>query len=380
MEIVMNNISASENNAPVAVVENDKTMAAIRPSEAKPVVWQSSRFGHSYADRPDITIQEVIEDAHLDYNVIKQHLIRVNDTAYESILNGTPMVGLQLSKDDIITSHCATVDERNDKTLGVVGSEYGVVQNSKAFEFINFIEQVSGVAPKIETAGRLGNGERIFITARLGEDSFLSPQDAIKNYVVFTNSHDGSGAVMAFFTPVRVICQNTLNMAIRECPNKVVFKHTKHVNSRLDWEIEENRKKALEVFSRSVQFSAKFIERMKGLQEERVDTKYVNDFTAQLLLQPSQFKLYQQADGKMESVEEISTRTRNSIMALRDSIENGIGQQFDRGTKLWLINGVTTMLHNESKWRNEESEFSALMEGSGLKKVQKAYDLLTKIA
>jgi len=380
MEIVMNNISASENNAPVAVVENDKTMAAIRPSEAKPVVWQSSRFGHSYADRPNITIQEVIEDAHLDYNVIKQHLIRVNDTAYESILNGTPMVGLQLSKDDIITSHCATVDERNDKTLGVVGSEYGVVQNSKAFEFINFIEQVSGVAPKIETAGRLGNGERIFITARLGEDSFLSPQDAIKNYVVFTNSHDGSGAVMAFFTPIRVICQNTLNMAIRECPNKVVFKHTKHVNSRLDWEIEENRKKALEVFSRSVQFSAKFIERMKGLQEERVDTKYVNDFTAQLLLQPSQFKLYQQADGKMESVEEISTRTRNSIMALRNSIENGIGQQFDRGTKLWLINGVTTMLHNESKWRNEESEFSALMEGSGLKKVQKAYDLLTKIA
>lgn len=376
----MNNISASENNAPVAVVENDKTMAAIRPSEAKPVVWQSSRFGHSYADRPNITIQEVIEDAHLDYNVIKQHLIRVNDTAYESILNGTPMVGLQLSKDDIITSHCATVDERNDKTLGVVGSEYGVVQNSKAFEFINFIEQVSGVAPKIETAGRLGNGERIFITARLGEDSFLSPQDAIKNYVVFTNSHDGSGAVMAFFTPIRVICQNTLNMAIRECPNKVVFKHTKHVNSRLDWEIEENRKKALEVFSRSVQFSAKFIERMKGLQEERVDTKYVNDFTAQLLLQPSQFKLYQQADGKMESVEEISTRTRNSIMALRNSIENGIGQQFDRGTKLWLINGVTTMLHNESKWRNEESEFSALMEGSGLKKVQKAYDLLTKIA
>lgn len=380
MEIAMNNISASENNAPVAVVENDKTMTTIRQSEAKPVVWQSSRFGHSYADRPDITIQEVIEDAHLDYNVIKQHLIRVNDAAYESILNGTPMVGLQLSKDDIITSHCATVDERNDKTLGVVGSEYGVVQNTKAFEFINFIEQVSGVAPKIETAGRLGNGERIFITARMGEDSFLSPQDAIKNYVVFTNSHNGSGAVMAFFTPIRVICQNTLNMAIRECPNKVVFKHTKHVNSRLDWEIEENRKKALEVFSRSVQFSAKFIERMKGLQGERVDSKYVQDFTAQLLLQPAQYKLYQQADGKMESVEEISTRTRNSVMALRDSIENGIGQQFDRGTKLWLINGVTTMLHNESKWRNEESEFSALMEGSGLKKVQKAYDLLTKIA
>lgn len=379
MEIVMNNNSVMNGTQ---VENNDgKTIAAIRPTEAKPVVWNSSRFGHSYADQPNITIQEVIEDAHLDYNVVKQHLIRVNDQVYDAINNGQPMVGLNLSKNDIITSHCATVDERNDKTLGVVGSEYGVVQNSKAFEFINFIEQVSdGVAPKIETAGRLGNGERIFITARLGEDSFLSPMDSVKNYVVFTNSHDGSGAVMAFFTPIRVICQNTLNMAIRECPNKVVFKHTKHVNSRLDWEIEENRKKALEVFSRSVKFSEKFIERMKCLQGERVDAKYVEDFTAQLLLQPAQFKLYQQANGKMDTIEEISTRTKNSVMALRDSIENGIGQQFDRGTKLWLINGVTTMLHNESKWRNEENEFSALMEGSGLKKVQKAYDLLTKIA
>lgn len=378
MELAINN-NATMVEA-TATVDNNKSMVSIRPTDAKPVVWAKRTFGDSYTDRPDVTIQDVIQESHLDYNVVKQHLIRVNDQAYESILNGTPMVGLQLSKDDIITSHCATVDERNDKTLGVVGSEYGVVQNSKAFEFIDFIEKVSGVAPKIETAGRLGNGERIFITARLGEDAYLSPGDNIKNYVVFTNSHDGSGAVMAFFTPIRVICQNTLNFAIRECPNKVVFKHTKHVNTRLDWEIEENRKKALEVFSRSVQFSEKFIERMKGLQEEHVDSKFVEDFTAQLIMQPAQFKLYQQANGKMDSVDEISTRTRNSVMALRDSIENGIGQQFDRGTKLWLINGVTTMLHNESKWRNDEGEFNALMEGSGLKKVQKAYDLLTKVA
>lgn len=378
MEMAINN-NATMVEA-TATVDNNKSMVSIRPTEAKPVVWAKSTFGDSYTDRPDVTIQDVIQESHLDYNVVKQHLIRVNDQAYESILNGTPMVGLQLSKDDIITSHCATVDELNDKTLGVVGSEYGVVQNSKAFEFIDFIEKVSGVAPKIETAGRLGNGERIFITARLGEDAYLSPGDNIKNYVVFTNSHDGSGAVMAFFTPIRVICQNTLNFAIRECQNKVVFKHTKHVGKRLDWEIEENREKALKVFSQSVQFSEKFIERMKGLQGERVDSKFVEDFTAQLIMQPAQFKLYQQANGKMDSVDEISTRTRNSVMALRDSIENGIGQQFDRGTKLWLINGVTTMLHNESKWRNDEGEFNALMEGSGLKKVQKAYDLLTKVA
>lgn len=376
-----NNFNAMVNNnnmaAPVAATEETPTITSIMPTEAKPVAFKL--FGHNYADK-DVTLQDVIQDAKLDYNVSKQHLIRINDEAYNAIQNGNPMLGLQLTKENIITSHCATVDDSTGHTLGVVGSEYGIVQNTKAFDFINFIEEVSGVTPKIETAGKLGRGERIFITAKLGEDAYLSPKDNVNNYVVFTNSHNGSGAVMAFFTPIRVICQNSLNMAIHNAQNKVVFKHTKHVNTRLDWEIAANRQKALEVFSKSVKFSEEFINRMKMLQNEKVDSTYVNDFTAQLLLQPAQFKLYLQADRNLEAVDEISTRARNQVTALRNSIENGVGQNFDRGTKLWLINGVTTMLHNEAKWKNGEAEFDAMMDGSAQKKVQKAYDLLTKVA
>ena len=372
-----NNVAMVNNNVMATEEATTPTIASVMPTEAKPVAFKL--FGHNYANQ-DVTLQDVIEDAKLDYNVSKQHLIRINDEAYNAIKDGNPMIGLQLSKENIITSHCATVDDSNGHTLGVVGSEYGIVQNTKAFDFINFIEEVSGVTPKIETAGKLGKGERIFITARLGEDAYLSPQDNINNYVVFTNSHNGSGAVMAFFTPIRVICQNSLNMAIHNAQNKVVFKHTKHVNTRLDWEIAANRQKALEVFSKSVKFSEEFINRMKMLQNEKVDSTYVNDFTAQLLLQPAQFKLYLNADRNLDAVEEISSRTKNSVMALRNSIENGVGQNFDRGTKLWLINGVTTMLHNEAKWKNGEAEFDAMMDGSAQKKVQKAYDLLTKVA
>lgn len=382
MEMFINAAAANANKSANLIIDEPKqiitTTASVMPTEAKPVAW--SMFGEDYRNQPNITIQEVISDAKLDYNVSKQHLIRVSDELYDAVMNGEPTIGLHLSKNDLITSHCATVDDTNNQTLGVVGRDYGIVQNSKAFEFINFIQEVSGVTPQIETAGRLGRGERMFVTARLGEDAYLSPNDNIKNYVVFTNSHDGSGAVMCFFTPIRVICANTLNMAIHGAQNKVVFKHTKHVNSRLDWEVEENRKKALEVFSRSVKFSETFIERMKGLQAEKVDTKYVNDFTAQLLMQPAQYKLYLQADRNLEAVEELSSRTKNAVYALRNSIENGVGQNFDRGTKLWLMNGVTTLLHNEAKWKNAEAEFNALMEGSGQKKVQKAYDLLTKVA
>ena len=223
-------------------------------NDPKPIVWQQLQFGRSFEGK-NVSVEDAIKQIGADFNVSKQPLIRVPQEVYDAIKNGTPIDTLNLSTANLITSHAATVRDDHDFTLGVVGRDYGVVQNTKAFEFIDFIKEVSGEAPIVETAGLLGNGERLFVSCKLGKDSYLNPDDAVKNYVVFTNSHDGSGAVMAFFTPIRVICSNTLAMAIKGCPNKVVFKHTKNVETRLDWEREENRKKALEVFSKSVKFS-----------------------------------------------------------------------------------------------------------------------------
>jgi hypothetical protein len=169
-------------------------------------------------------------------------------------------------------------------------------------------------------------------------------------------------------------------MAIRTCPNKVVFKHTKHVEKRLDWEIAANREKAKEVFSKSVKFSKEFLDQMMMLKEQIVDTAYINDFTAQMYLSPAQMTLLKQANGEFDKVDEISTRAKNQINALRDAIANGVGQEQNRGTKLWLLNGVTTFLHNERSYKSAEDEFRSMLEGDALKKTQKAYDLLTKVA
>ena len=261
--------------------------------------------------------------------------------------------------------------------LGIVGKGYGIVQNTKAFDFMDFIKEVSGNEPNIETFGALGNGERMFITATLGKDCFLNPNDAIKNYVVFTNSHDGTGGVMAFFTPIRIICQNTLNMAIRGCANKVVFKHTSKVEERLDWTIERNRKIAAELFSKSVKFSDKFMDNMLHLKEQRVTSEDVRDFTAKMYLNDTQFNLLQKANHNLDKVDEISTRTKNLIQQLRDTTEFGVGQEQNRGTKVWLLNGVTTYLQNSKGWLGKEQEqFNSLMFGEGQKKVQRAYDML----
>ena len=343
---------------------------------ARPLSFTS--FGTIF-DNAEISVNEAFEQANLNYNVVAQPLVRVPQDVLNALVEGTPTLWTP-TKNDIITSHKATLRDDVNHTLGVVGKDYGIVQNTKAFEFLDFIEECSGHAPKIVSAGALGYGERMFITAQLGDDAYLNPNDAVKNYVVFTNSHDGTGAVMCFFTPIRVVCQNTLNMAIHSCPNKVIFKHTKHVGTRLDWEIAANREKAKEVFSKSVKFSEEFLDKMMMLKEQRIDTEFMNNFTAEMYLNSAQMKLLKQANGEMDKVDEISTRAKNQINALRDAIANGVGQNENRSTKLWLLNGVTTFLHNDRNYKSVEDEFKSMLEGDAFKKTQRAYDLLTKVA
>lgn len=359
---------------------NGQSTISVNPtteSGAQKVAWQ--QFGQSCEEHGLKNIHDVMNyvgGGHINYEVDDMPLMRVPKEMVEAIRKGehydwTP------SLIDLINSHKATVRTDTKTNLGIVGKGYGIVQNSKAFDFMDFIKEASGNEPNIETFGAIGNGERMFICATLGKDCFLNPDDAIKNYVVFTNSHDGTGGVMAFFTPIRVICQNTLNMAIRGCSNKVVFKHTSRVDERLDWTIERNRKIAAELFSKSVKFSDKFMEAMLGLKEQVVTADYTRDFVAKMCLTTPQFDLYKKANYNVDKVEEISTRTKNIMAALSDSIENGVGQQNNRGTKVWLLNGVTTYLQNGKEWGGKgEEQFNSLMFGSGQKKVENAYQLL----
>lgn len=332
------------------------------------------------AEHKDVSVEEAIKEAQCDYAVEKMPLIKVSESMLDAIKLGMPIEGLSIN--DIITTHCATARTDNNNTLGIVGKDYGVVQNTKAFEFVNFLTDVckeAGVQkPTIETAGALGGGERMYVSCLLSED-VIDKDDpkGIRQYALFTNSHDGSGAVMALFTPVRVVCQNTLNMALRGAKNKVVFKHTKHVNTRLDWEIEENRRKAFEVFSRSVKFTESFKNAMLNLKSQNVTAEEIKDFTAKVCLNDANFNLYLKNNHSAEGVAEISTTSKNRMEKLMQSIEFGIGQEVYKGTKLWLLNGLTTYLHNDRAYKTTEDEFKSLMEGDGLKKVQLAYDWLT---
>ena len=131
-----------------------------------------------------------------------------------------------ISTTETVVPKCnATYRKDNGAVLGTVGDRYTVVQNKDAFSF--FDEITGGEEGIYETAGALGAGERIFITAKMPDYIRIDGTDDITEvYVLLTSSHDGTGAIKACVTPVRVVCNNTLRAALSSCTNKISIRHT----------------------------------------------------------------------------------------------------------------------------------------------------------
>ena len=360
-----------------------------------------TEFGYTFVDQ-NLSVNEAFALAGMDYQVGEQPLVRVSPAVLEQLskLNEARhfdmladfdytelnrLLSAEFGSANIIGTHKATYREDNNHTLGVVGKSYGIVQNRAALSFIDYLQECAGgIQPQILAGGTFGGGERVFMTCKIAEEFCLGEQgDIITPYVVFTTSHDGGGAVVAMVTPIRVRCQNTLAMALKsKRSNKLVFKHTKNVNNRLDFSAQENRERAAAVFALSNSFTAEFLEAMTALRSEKVDDAFCRQFVGDMLLTPKQFEMWQKANFHIENVDktDISTKTKNMVLGLTQSIESGIGQEDYRGTKLWLLNGVTTWLQNdkqESKNATTEDRFISMAEGTSAKYTQQAYNLLT---
>ena len=125
----------------------------------------------------------------------------------------------------------AVVRDSDLSVLGVVGGRYVPVQNHRAFDFFDGL--VGSKEAKYETAGSLDGGRRVFMTARVPRDIKIGGADAVDLYLVLATSHDGSLALTAMVTPVRVVCQNTLNMALNGAKQRWTMKHTDSIDGKI---------------------------------------------------------------------------------------------------------------------------------------------------
>lgn len=329
-------------------------------------------------DRP-LTVVEALENSRADYEVALQPLVAITPEINDMIAKGE-MINPDMLLDLFVENRKATMRMDKNKVLGVVSDSYGVVQNADAFKFIDTL--VTGQldsrkdTPVIETAGVLGNGERVFVTAKFPEQVRLdnSGNDMVDMYMTFTTSHDGNGAVRCLVTPVRVVCNNTLNMAMKECSGKLFLKHTSGINKRLDLANKENVEFAFRALNLFDVYKKSLEENFRLLRSKHFLEKQLNDIVAEVMMSEDSFKVYK-ATGSLNH-EDITTRSKNLYNDAMEALHGGVGQNMgEKGTGLWLVNGITTYFQNEAKYRDSEMKFDSLMDGTAKMKLQKAYDL-----
>ena len=129
----------------------------------------------------------------------------------------------------LIPNYKANVRDSDNSILGIVSDRYSVVQNVEAFEFT---DNLLGEGVRYETAGALQSGRRVWLLAKL-PDRYIINGEQIEPFLVFSNSHDGSQAITAAMTPVRVVCQNTLNLALRNAKRAWSSKHIGNIAGKL---------------------------------------------------------------------------------------------------------------------------------------------------
>ena len=131
--------------------------------------------------------------------------------------------------EECISGYKANVRDSDRKVLGVVTDRYKVIQNDEAFAFT---DGLLGEGVRYETAGSLQGGKKVWLLAHMPHEYIISGE-RISPYLLFSNTHDGSGAIKVALTPIRVVCQNTLNLALSHARRSWSMIHTGDIKEKM---------------------------------------------------------------------------------------------------------------------------------------------------
>lgn len=295
-----------------------------------------------------MTADECLVTAGLDWEVTKEKIF--------AEVNG---------KKVFIPNKYATVRSTDHRPLGVVGASYKPVQNVDALNFMDALTE-TGEA-KYETAGSLQLGRIIWVMAKIPNGAGVDP---VEKFLLCTTSHDGSSPVMVTATPVRVVCNNTLNAALRGSKNKFRIRHTTNVDDK----IAEARKTLADslVFFKKLDIT---FDRMKDVKftEEKLVTLVETVFGA-----PGDEDASERQENRLEKITE----------KVLDLSINGAGASLPGvgGTAWGAYNAVTEYLDHFTKIKGgkgqsaEEKLIASTWFGTVQMKTQKAFDTVLEMA
>ena len=318
------------------------------------------------------TAEDVMSSAGLNWNVSKCELvakmpIHINQADINGFIHGT---------NNYVECPNAFATYRTDYNipLGIVKERYTPVQNTEAFNFFN--NAIGKNKALWQTAGFFGNGERIFVSAKLPKNIFVQ-DDVIENYLVFTTSHDGSSGVKILFTPIRIVCENTLNAAIHGATNYISFRHTKSVHNNLDIAAE-----ILETCNNKIANLQEQFILMKKIK--MTDENAQQTFANVVLTDDEQFRIKQTGhtigqiitrDWRAINDAQISMKKVNIIAEMNNYYFDGVGQRELVGTGYGVYNAVNGYYSNVD---NSEGlkRMDSLLYGDKARKIELAGNLI----
>lgn len=290
---------------------------------------------------------EAIEAAQLNWEVEKRQVFTTVNNQYVPV-----------------NDQFAVVRKDTEDVFGVVGRVYRPLQNKEAFSFFDSI--VGTKEAMYHTAGALYNGQKIWLLAKLPNSIQVAKDDIVDKYLLLYNSHDGTSTVQIMFTPIRVVCYNTLNAALSErADGAVKLRHTLNIATNI-----EGIRNQLGIIS---SYYKTFEDISKHLVSKQANSKMVEDMLTSLGL-------------GVDKADE-STRTQNMRDQIKHLFEHGKGNDLPgvKGTLWALYNGVTEYADHYKTIRSKSdddtsSRVSSILFGSGANLKQKAMDTVVALA
>lgn len=298
-----------------------------------------------------MTSKEALEKAHLEWMVTKQ-------LVYQKMLDGSFRP---------IPSKYATVRSDNELPLGVVGEKYQVLDNVDAFAFFDEIVQ-EGLA-MYETCGSMKGGRVIWILAKLPNHVKIGEGDEVIPYLLLTNTHDGSGSVKIMPTFIRVVCNNTLQMALGDGRKKrsiYNIRHTKNMFNKVD-----DAREAIGLINEDFEQTKEFYQNLMNVEltSEQIETYFIEAA-----------KLSYNDDG------ELTTRSQNILTKLIQNMSHETNLVGDMKNTAWAAYNAFTFWVDHQKCVSSSKGFNMTPEemskglensllGDGLTSKRRALDL-----
>jgi phage/plasmid-like protein (TIGR03299 family) len=284
---------------------------------------------------PDLSPEQMLYEAGLDWSVEKV-------PAFAEV-NG----------EKVAVGKSALVRSSDSKVLDVVGDDWNPVQNAEAFGF--FADFVSEGNMEMHTAGSLKGGQMVWALAKVKDESFeLFGNDRVDSYLLFSNPHMYGKSIDVRFTPIRVVCNNTLTLSLgTSSKNSVKVSHR-------------------------TQFDAEQVKETMGIASSKLNQyKEMSQFIAS--------KRFTE-DSKIEYLEKLfpvlgeAKRKQRSkgAQGVLDILDTQPGAEYGEGTFWQLFNGVTYYVDHEMG-RNADNRMNAAWFGSGVKKKQDALALAVEM-